>query len=174
MITLKGKTVYLRALEKSDLNYLFKLENDEEVWEVSDTITPYSKHVLQQYLDNALRDIYEVKQLRLVICEQETDAVIGFIDLYDFNPKNSRAGVGVIVYDKNKRGQGKGKEALELLIKYSFDKLALHQIYATIGEDNKASIKLFETLGFVNTGVKKDWNCVSGVYKDELVYQKIK
>ena len=43
MLNLKGEQVYLRALEPTDLDFLYKLENDTSVWEVSGTLKPYSK-----------------------------------------------------------------------------------------------------------------------------------
>ena len=86
MLTLTGEKVYLRALEPDDLEFLFSVENNEEFWEVSSTSTPYSRFILKQYLENAHKDIYEVKQLRLVICEKNGSPT-GFIDLFDFDPK---------------------------------------------------------------------------------------
>lgn len=90
MKTLQGKLVYLRALEPEDLQFIYALENDVTLWEVSHTQTPYSRFLIHQYLENAHQDIYEAKQLRLVICEQETQKAIGLIDLFDFDPKNER------------------------------------------------------------------------------------
>lgn len=173
MVKLSGKNIYLRALEASDLDFLYKLENDESVWEVSETQTPYSKYILKQYLENSHKDIYEVKQLRLAISGLDEE-LLGFIDLYDFNPRSNRAGVGIIVLASQNRNKGVGTEALQLLIEYAYSSLNLHQLYANISEDNLHSIKLFKNLGFEKSGVKKDWNFVSGKYKNEVLYQKIK
>ncbi len=117
-----GDNLYLRALEPSDLDFMYQLENDENVWEVSHTITPYSKYVLKQYLDNAHRDIYEVKQLRLAVCTQ-SDRVIGFVDLYDFEPKHQRVGLGIVVFNLNDRRMGYAKEAIQLCCNYGFKHL---------------------------------------------------
>lgn len=95
MVNLQGKHIYLRALEPGDLDFLYELENNTDIWEISGTTVPYSKHVLKQYLDNAHRDIFDVKQLRLCICK--ADQVLGLIDLFDFDPHNKRAGVGLII-----------------------------------------------------------------------------
>ena len=84
MITLKGATIYLRALEPNDLEFVYAVENDELVWEVSHTQTPYSRFLIRQYLENANQDIYEAKQLRLAICNLDNDAAIGLIDIFDF------------------------------------------------------------------------------------------
>ncbi|GLB49815.1 GNAT family N-acetyltransferase [Neptunitalea lumnitzerae] len=171
MLTLKGTYCYLRALEPEDLDFLYEIENDENVWEVSETITPYSKFILKQYLENSHRDIFDVKQLRLAIVTGKEE-LCGFVDIFDFDPKNLKAGVGIIV-KKTKRGKGFGAEALNLVVTYCFKKLNLHQIYANISEDNKPSISLFEKLGFKLSGIKTDWTLIDGTYKNELLFQKI-
>ena len=169
---LKGKYCQLRALEAKDLDFLYALENDAEIWEISNTLKPYSRAVLRNYLENAHRDIYEVKQLRLCICNPNDESV-GFIDLFDFDPKHSRAGIGIILNTAN-RNKGLGAEALSLLLDYTFSVLELHQVYANILEDNLTSIHLFEKLGFEQVGVKKDWIRWDGKFKNELLYQKLK
>ncbi|MDG3582375.1 MULTISPECIES: GNAT family N-acetyltransferase [Galbibacter] len=172
MITLSGNTIYLRALEPEDLDFLYKLENDETVWEVSETLAPYSKYILKEYLANSHKDIFEVKQLRLAISNY-AETLLGFIDLYDFNPKNKRAGVGIIILEEGNRNKGIGREALSLLIAYAFKHLDLHQLFANISEQNKPSIQLFSNLGFERVGIKKDWNYTSGKFQNEILYQKI-
>lgn len=168
---LKGKQTKLRALEPGDLEFLYELENNSDIWEISGTITPYSRHVLKLYLDNAHRDIYEVKQLRLTICN-ELNEVIGLIDLFDFDPKNRRSGIGIVILDKSDRNNGHGSEAVSLLCDYAFSVLNLNQVYANVGEENQASIQLFKKLGFKLAGVKKDWVLVGGKFKNELLFQK--
>lgn len=172
MITLKGEHVYLRALEPEDLDFVHTIENDESIWEISSTQTPYSRFLIKQYLENAHKDIFEVKQLRLVISSYDDD-VLGLIDLFDFDFKNKRAGVGLLVKDEVNRNKGYGQEALQLLINYSFSHLGLHQLYCNISEENKASIKLFTNKGFQQIGLKKDWNYVNGSYKNEYLFQLI-
>lgn len=172
-MTLKGQTIFLRALEPEDLEFVYAIENDETIWEVSNTQTPYSKFLIRQYLENAYQDIYEAKQLRLAICKNETFEAIGLIDLFDFDPKNKRAGIGIIIQNEVNRNSGFGKEALSLVIEYSFKQLQLHQLYANIGTENSASLSLFATFGFQKIGVKKDWNLYNGKFSDEALFQLI-
>lgn len=172
MITLKDENIYLRALEPEDLDFIHAIENDESIWEISNTQTPYSKFLIKQYLEHAHKDIFEVKQLRLVISNYNDEA-IGMIDLFDFDFKNKRAGVGLLIKEPNNRFKGYGREALRLLIKYSFRHLDLHQLYCNISEENLSSIKLFSNQGFKKIGLKKDWTYVNGSYKNEYIYQLI-
>jgi len=172
MLNLKGKHIYLRALESKDLEFLYQLENNPDIWEISGTITPYSKFVLKEYLQNAHRDIYDVKQLRLCICTTD-NKTIGLIDLFDFDPKNHRAGIGIVIEESKDRNNGVGAEALSLLYNYAFSTLDLRQLYANVSEDNIVSIHLFEKMGFIRIGIKKDWIFSNGTYKNEILYQKI-
>ena len=173
MITLKGQNIYLRALEPEDLEFVYAIENDETIWQVSNTQTPYSRFLIRQYLENAHQDIYEAKQLRLVICLNNSDNAVGLIDLFDFDPKNNRAGIGILIQNLEDRSKGIGKEALGLLISYAFQQLQLHQLYANIDSDNKLSLQLFSKFGFQEIGLKKQWNRINNVYKDEYMFQLI-
>jgi len=174
MVTLQGQNIFLRALEPEDLEFIYHIENDENIWEVSNTQTPYSKFLIRQYLENAHQDIYEAKQLRLAICKNDQLEAIGLIDLFDFDPKNKRAGIGIIIQNEINRNSGFGKEALSLLIDYSFQQLQLHQLYANISTENVASMALFATFGFKKIGVKKDWNFTNNSFHDEAIFQLIK
>ncbi len=162
--------IQLRALEPEDLDFLFKIENNPSFWEVSGTKKPFSKYILKQYIANSHMDIYEAKQLRLVI--ENKQKVIGLIDLFNFEPQHQRAGIGILI---NSEFQYKGfaSIALELLLEYSFSVLQLHQVYANIQTTNTASIKLFTKAGFELVGIKKQWNKTPNSYQDIALYQLI-
>jgi diamine N-acetyltransferase len=172
MLALKGKHIYLRALELEDIDFVYAIENDETIWEISNTMTPFSKYVITEYLANAHKDIFEVKQLRLVISNAKNVA-IGMIDLFDFDFKNKRAGVGIILKEAEDRKKGYGREALELLTEYCKVHLDLHQLYCNILEENEASLKLFQNQGFEIVGLKKDWNYIHNGFKNEYLLQRI-
>lgn len=172
MLTLKGKHIYLRALEPEDLEFLYELENNTAIWEISGTKTPYARHVLRTYLDNAFKDIYEVKQLRLGICNYE-NRLLGLIDLFDFDPGHMRAGVGIVILESKDRNQGTGTEALKLMLDYAFSTLNLRQVYANVGKENEGSLHLFNKLGFEQIGIKKDWIRSGKEFKDEVLLQII-
>jgi diamine N-acetyltransferase len=173
MNTRLGKHINLRALEPQDLNFLYQIENNESFWEVSHTQAPFSRYLLKQYLENAHLDIYEAKQIRLMIEEKSTKKQLGMIDLFDFNPQHKRAGIGVLIHPDFQKN-GVASEALSLLINYAFSHLNLHQLYANITVDNTKSISLFKRNNFIKIGVKKDWISSEGKFKDEILFQLIK
>lgn len=178
MISLTGKKVMLRAVEPSDINLIYCWENDPDNWFVSNTRTPYSREIIKKYIESSNPDIYEQKQLRLMIQVREENELtlsqpIGTIDLFDFDPYNLRAGVGILIAKKEYRAKGYATDALEVLINYCFNSLGLHQLYCNISSDNAISIKLFTGSGFVLTGTKKEWLHSGKQWIDELLLQKI-
>ena len=167
-----GKTLSFRAPEPTDIDLLYKWENDTRIWHLSNTVTPFSRHVLEEYILNAHQDIYSVKQLRLMIIHNKTNNVIGCIDLFDFDPANMRAGIGILIGDKY-RDKGYATEALEMVIDYAFNTLHLHQLFCNITTDNVASMKLFKKTGFEIIGLKKDWLRLKKSWVDEYLLQLI-
>lgn len=163
--------IQLRALEPSDLDFLFVLENDQRLWSISNTLSPFSKFTLEQYITNAKEDIFTAKQQRFVISDPKHQP-LGLIDLYDFDALHHRAGVGLVI-DERHRGKGLGKKALTLIEALAFQPLQLHQLYAGVAEDNTASLSLFKAAGYIECGLKKDWNYYNNSYHNEVVFQKI-
>ncbi len=173
MNVLENNTISLRAPEPEDLDLLYIWENEPSIWQVSGTLTPFSRFILKQYLEHAGKDIYEAKQLRLMIQLKKNHRPLGAVDLFDFDPHHRRAGIGILIAEPSDRRQGYAKEALETIIAYCFEKLHLHQVFCNIAAKNSASIKLFKEAGFVECGRKKDWLFDGHSYQDELLFQKV-
>jgi diamine N-acetyltransferase len=173
MQTLKGHNLTLRGLELEDLEFLFQIENNESFWEVSHTQTPFSRYILKKYIENSHLDIFETKQLRLLIEEKSTKKQVGMIDLFDFNPQHLRAGIGLLIHPEFQQ-KGFASEALSMVINYCFSHLNIHQLYVNISSDNIKSIALFGKHHFKQIGIKKDWILSGGTFKNEILFQLIK
>lgn len=169
---LLGERIRLRALEPQDVDTLYKWENDTSIWKASNTTTPFSKFVLEQYVASSHMDLYANKQLRLMISDRDGNDV-GAIDLFDFDPQHQRAGIGILVAQEF-RGQGYASEALQVLLQYCFHQLHLHQLYCSVTADNQESILLFQKNKFTITGIRKDWIRVGDTFVDELIMQLIR
>ncbi len=170
MALLENEHIRLRALEPEDLANIYLWENNTEWWGVGNTLTPYSRYVLKEYIAQSHRDLYDLKQLRLVIERKESPTPIGTVDLYDFDPHNRRVGVGVLI-DPACQGNGIATEAMDLLKEYVFSFLKLHQLYVYVAENNDASRTLFARCGFETTGKLADWQVAVDGYRDVLVMQ---
>lgn len=92
---LQNEILQLRAIEPEDLEALYTIENDTELWNVSNTAVPYSKFALREYIAAQPADIFQTGQLRLAIEERKSKATVGFIDLFAHSPLSLRAEVGI-------------------------------------------------------------------------------
>lgn len=62
MNLLQNKTVCLRAPEPEDLELLYSWENNPEWWEIGNTLAPYSRYLLKEYIAESHRGIFDLKQ----------------------------------------------------------------------------------------------------------------
>ena len=144
------------------------------MWADSDTHNPLSRHDLHQYIENTTGDIYRDGQLRLIIedsqlsnnrsskCETRTlysqlsTNVIGCIDLCDFDARNRKDAIGMYIAP-HARGNGVGKQAVQLLLDYAFGHLQLRMVYAIISVHNTPCSHIYEQMGFAASSVLQDW-----------------
>lgn len=169
---LKYGKISLRPLETEDIELLYLWENNMEIWNVSNTRTPFSKYILAEYLKESVKDIYETKQLRLIIQNEKLEPV-GAVDLFDFDPYHMRAGIGILIHDAKNRNHGYATDALNAIFGFALESLGLKQLYASISAQNVVSIHLFEKTGFEKTGRKKNWLKTPTGWEDEFLLQKM-
>lgn len=167
---LRSDRICLRALEKSDLEFLYRLENDPVIWGVSDTLAPVSRHMLRRYLDHAAADWHEVRQLRLVICAADDERAVGTLDFFNYEPLHQRAGLGITVLAAERR-RGFAVAALRLVLDYAHHTLRLHQLYCTVAANNTASLRLFRAAGFRRVGTRRDWLRTATGWQDAVEFQ---
>lgn len=172
MALLENREIRLRALEPEDLEWVYRWENNPDLWRVGATVAPFSRYVLKEYIAASHRDIFDLKQLRLMVELRSAGVAAGLADLFDFDPHHRRAAVGILV-DPAYRGGGIATGAVELLTEYAFSFLRMHQLYAHVPAGNEASKALFTRCGFVVTGVLSDWLAVADGYEDVLVMQRV-
>ncbi len=168
------KDILLRAPEPEDLELLYEWENNIEYWQISNRVTPFSKYVLKRHIETSHRSIYENGQLRLMIDTLNEGKTIGTIDLFDFDPYHSRAGVGILIAIKEERRKGYASMAIECLKNYCFETLRLNQLWCNIVETNHASIDLFSSAGFVKSGTRREWIRSGEEYLDQIFMQLIR
>lgn len=153
---ISNDVVTLRSLEATDLDMLYRWENDVRLWTVSNIMAPSPKSYVWQYLQNYDSDIFNTRQLRLMITLTKSGEPVGTVDLTNFDPFNNRAEFGIMI-DSAHEGKGLGDAALRLTIDYVRDYLGLSQIYALVPVSNTVCIAMLKRRGFVTAGVLKKW-----------------
>jgi len=168
-----NESISLRAVEPEDLEMLYLWENNDSVWNHSNTLAPYSKFTLKRYIANSHKSLYETGQLRLMIDLKEEKRTIGTIDLFDFDHFHSRAGVGILIATEADRHKGYASMAINCIINYAFSTLHLHQLWCNILETNTDSIRLFENNGFTICGRREEWIKTDNGYLSQYQLQII-
>lgn len=167
---LKAQHVALRALEPTDLDLILRWENDTEVWAVSNTLTPYSRQQIWQYLQTYDGDIYASRQLRLIVTLADTGEPIGCADITDFDPANNRAELGFMLAPEH-RGKGYADEAIALLKHYAGDWLAIRELHIVVADGFEHVARLFERHGFEHTATFRKWVRTGREYRDAKLLQ---
>ena len=161
--------VRLRAMEPEDLDALYRIENDRDVWDVGENNVPYSRYILYDYIANASADIYADKQVRMVV-ENEEGQLVGVADVVNFCPSHARAEVSIVICREHRK-KGYAKAAIRQIMEYALRTLHLHQLYAVVREDNMPSLNLFSSLGFKSKMVLDDWLFDGKDYHNAVVMQ---
>lgn len=171
MTVLSSHILKLRAVEPEDLDLMYLIENDTELWPCGQASVPFSHYALKQFIAESSNDVFRDRQLRLVI-EKADGVSVGFVDLQRYDPQHHRAEVGIVVVPEQQR-QGLASEALRLLSKYVSAHLGIHQLYALVPESNTASIALFRKCGYKKTATLQDWLNTPTGWQSAYIFQLI-
>lgn len=165
----------LRAVDLSDADLFYEWENEISLWESGNTMRPFSRYALENYVLTSQNEPLEVaKQMRLMldVCSGDTIVTLGCVDLYDFDFRDSKAAVGIFICESERR-KGYARKAVALLCDYVSRIYNLNQLYAFVASDNSESRSLFSACGFEQTACLKEWIQRGMEFKDVVLYQKI-
>ena len=158
--------IQLRKIEPQDLPFLYRWENDAAAWADGANHNSLSQQDLRAYIESTTGDIYRDGQLRLIIEQmtndksQMTNVTLGCIDLFDFDPRNRRAAIGMYIAPEF-RGKGVGHEAVKALEKYAFEFLNMRVLYAIIATSNMACTALYKNEGYRPSALLTQWTLES-------------
>ncbi len=164
---LESENIYLKKLSADDdlTNYLEMVNEVKELLFIDDVGRfPLNKKDLIHYIDN-------VSGLFLSIFNTNNEHV-GNIRVTNVHPINKHCSLGILL-NKNYRSKGYAKEACKLVIEHLFMHLNVHRIELYVASNNIPAIKLYENLGFIQEGIKREAIWINGKYDDLLVYSTL-
>jgi ribosomal-protein-alanine N-acetyltransferase len=159
---IKGKKVFLRYPEISDLDEFTTLAKKSERFHRGLMRLAKTNSEFKRFLGRASTDSTEV----LLVCRNEDGSIVGFIGLSQIFLglfKSAYMGYGLGV---GFTGYGYATEAVELMTRYAFTKLALHRIEANIQPHNIASINVVKRAGYKKEGFSPRYLKVGGKWRD--------
>ena len=165
---LKGKRIMLRAAEPEDLDLMYLIENDTDLWAVGCSNVPYSMYALRQFIEHTTNDINTDGQVRLVIALTENRNAVGFVDLQNYDLRHRRAEVGIVLLPEWQH-LGLASEVLGILDRYASKHLLIHQLYALVSANHTIAQALFTKAGYKKTATLKHWLCNGEEWQDAMV-----
>ena len=89
------------------------------------------------------------------IADRETNSCLGHAGLYQIDHRVRACEFGILIGDPSRWGKGIGKEATSAIIAYGFDELNMNRIGLSVIASNTRAVRLYEGLGFVREGLKR-------------------
>ena len=68
-----------------------------------------------------------------------------------------------------RKGLGYGREALKLLLKWTFEFKNYHRVWIDCKDYNTIALHLYESSGFVREGILREYLLTNGVYENLIV-----
>src|SRR5215469_13973025 len=163
---LRGERVVLRPVEKEDLKKLHDLDANVDLHMLASS--SWEPWPLAAYEKDFEKHLESQEKSDFVI---EVDGkVIGEIGLHEW--RNRRAGsasFGVSILDPNYLGQGYGREAINLLLDWSFRVMNYRRIHLETLASNERAVRCYKSCGFVEEGRGRQHEDYNGAYADVLV-----
>lgn len=169
-VRLEGKKVYLRYISYDDTDTIVRWRNQENVRKYFLFRDEFTTQIHESWIKNHI-ETGDVDQF--IVCMKDTDRPVGSTYLRDIDHDNSKAEYGVFIGEEEVRGQGIGKEILELTCRYAFDVLKLHKVYARVIEGNDASLYCFLHCGFEQEGLLRDTRKIDGEYLNTYIVSRL-
>ena len=164
---LKGSSVFLRPIERSDISYFLKWFNDPEVVQYLAMYLPMTEMAEEKYIEEL--GTTRARSHAQFAIEAKTGASskpIGTCGLEGINSKDNHATFGIVIGEKDYWSKNYGMEAARLLIDYGFQQLNLHRISSTALAFNERSIRFHKKLGFREEGRLRQIMFKNGQYHD--------
>jgi ribosomal-protein-alanine N-acetyltransferase len=167
--TINASRVSLRWISEEDVDALYRIFSDTEVMRYWSTPPLADRNAAVRLLDEIHDGFRHQTELKWGIARRKDNALIGTTTLFNLDLDNHRAEIGYGL-DRAHWGKGYMSEALQALLVYAFEELALHRIEADVDPRNSASIRTVERLGFEREGYLRERWQVNGEIQDTVFY----
>lgn len=167
--TINANRVSLRWISEEDVDALHRIFSHPEVMRYWGAPPLADRNAAVKLMEEIHDGFRQEKNLKWGIARRTDDALIGTATLFNLNLDNHRAEIGYGL-DRAHWGMGYMNEALQALLEFAFEELALHRIEADVDPRNTASIRTVERLGFQREGYLRERWQVNGEIQDTVFY----
>lgn len=160
-------TTLLRKLEPEDAPNVYLFRNDPEVARgLGGFSSGYSLQAIKEWIERRGK---ASDDLVCAIADPETNACLGHAGLYQIDHRVRACEFGILIGDSSRWGKGIGKEVTSAIVAYGFDELNMNRIELSVIASNTRAMRLYEGLGFVREGLKRQAQYRAGEYLDVIL-----
>ncbi|KPH72255.1 MULTISPECIES: GNAT family N-acetyltransferase [Bacillaceae] len=158
---LSGEKLLLTMASANDLDFICRIETDENLWYFEEYVESDKDVVREEYIQKI-----EEKENRtsydfiVTIATDKNKKPIGLAQLWNDSEHRKSWEIGFAILPEN-GGKGYGSEAAKVLLKFAFEKLCAHKVFGMCNTNNTRSAVLME-----NIGMRKE-----AIFKEELFWQ---
>jgi RimJ/RimL family protein N-acetyltransferase len=173
MYIIEGEKIGLRSLELEDVKVLHKEMNNANMTQYLLSYRPFSLGDEEAFVKSSWEDRQKGIGHTFGVIEKKAKKLIGTVSLMRMSPINKNAELGVWIAE-DYWNKGYGPEAEKLMVKYGFNELNLHSIYASAYSFNERSIKAMKKIGMKEVGRFRERIYRHGKYHDAVYLDILK
>ncbi len=161
-----GSKITLRPITAADAAAMFASLSDKESMRLTGTQDSFTLEQVQQYCQ---RIETADDRADYAIMRKDNPTYLGEVVLNNIDWDNRSANFRIALASEKLFGQGLGTEATRLIIDYGFETLKIHRIELEVYDFNPRAKRVYEKIGFVQEGVKRDVLLWEGQYQNAIV-----
>lgn len=162
----KYQDIAFRVIEREDLDVLRQLHNDPSTYLNLLNIDLVDEEGQLEWWQNLHK---KKDDKRYVIClADKPKEIIGRLRIQNINYLHNNCEVGVDIMPEY-RGKGYGKKSYEMLLEFLFKHLNMNMVYLQVADFNPDAKKLYEKVGFKETGRLPQFYYRHGKYWDYVI-----
>lgn len=170
MTIVTTKRLMLRDFAEADWKVAHDYASDTEVVRYMDW-GPNREEETKNFVHRAIAHQHETPRLGydLAIVLKSKNMIVGGCGIHVSNPDNREGWIGY-VFNRNYWGKGYATETAEALLKFGFERLNLHRIFATCDPANIASARVLEKIGMKLEGRLQEHKWAKSKWRSSLLY----
>lgn len=169
MAWIAGHRVILRAWERDDVRARWEADQTSDATEMRLRDwhePPRSLAYREQEFETSVAEPDDHVVALIIEAEQRP---VGDINLFEIDTRNRRASIGLSIWRPEDRNQGFGTDAMRAMLAWAFREYNLHRIDLSVDPANEAAIHVYERLGFVREGCRREAHWGGGKFVDDLI-----
>jgi len=164
---IRGERVWLRPIERDDLDQAIVALNDREIADLVGFRGPVSRQMAEKWFEEEVAKRHGEREFFFAICELGSADLIGECGFHQID-FGIRADVAIFLLPEY-TGRGLGTDAMNALVDFGFGELGFHRIGLHVTPTNERAIRSYEKSGFTHEGRLRAWRRRRGRIIDDLV-----